>query len=194
MGSEPGALGFDEFRGVLAEIVDGIEGQFAGDVVGLVVGRGFDVGGPAIGGLEKLGERFADVVVAAAVFVEVVFELVDDGSELFEEVVGVLLAARAARGGEEIMDSIGALVEEPGEDENTVARNVSGFAELLDLCFRESVVVVLGVKRPNVKRCGERENGEGEAESSKHSGLVVEDLVEELVLDQIKLFECGLDV
>ena len=50
------------------------------------------------------------------------------------------------------------------------------------------MAVALGVERHE-----KRENGEGEAETSKHSGLVVEDLVEELVLDQIELFECGLD-
>src|ERR1035437_7606967 len=58
-------------------------------VVGLVVGWGFDGGGPALGGFEDLGQGLAQVGVARAVVVEVVGELVGDGGELLEEVVGV---------------------------------------------------------------------------------------------------------
>jgi hypothetical protein len=43
VGGEPGLLVFDEFGGLFAEIADGFEGQLAGDVVGLVVGRAFQV-------------------------------------------------------------------------------------------------------------------------------------------------------
>ena len=188
MGGEPGFLVCNELGGVLAEIIDGVKSQLARDVVGLIVGWGLNVGGPAVGGLKEFGEGFADVAVAGAVIVEVVFQFVGDGSELFEEVVGVLLAAGVMRIREEVMKGADALVEKLDEDEDAVARDVSGVAELFDLGVRERVVVALGVERHV-----ERENSEGEAESSKHSGLVVEDLVEELVLDQIELFECGLD-
>ncbi|WP_433983229.1 hypothetical protein RBB78_17425 [Tunturiibacter empetritectus] len=52
MGKEPGLLLFDELGGLIVEVVDGFEGEPARDVVGFVVGRGFDVGGPALGGFD----------------------------------------------------------------------------------------------------------------------------------------------
>jgi hypothetical protein len=71
VGLEPGGLVGGEFRGGLAEVADGFEGELAGDVVGVVVGRGLDLGGPAVGGGEDLGQRLAQVGVARGVVVEV---------------------------------------------------------------------------------------------------------------------------
>ena len=84
-------------------------------------GGDLSAGGPAIGGFEQLGQRLADVAVARAVVVEVVLELVGDGGELLEEIVRVLFAAGTARMGEEIVDGVGAVVEELDEDEDAVA-------------------------------------------------------------------------
>ena len=99
MGGEPGLLLFDEARGLFADVTDGFEGKFAGEIVDGVFGGLFQVGGPALGGVEEFGQRLADVAVVGAVVVEVVVELVGDGGELFEQVVGVLFAAGFARDG-----------------------------------------------------------------------------------------------
>ena len=104
MGFEPGDLVGVDFGGGFAEVADGFEGDFAGDVVGLVVGRGLEGGGPAVGGVEDFGQGFAEVGVAGAVVVEVVGELVGDGGELDDEVVGILFAAGAAGFGVEVLN------------------------------------------------------------------------------------------
>ena len=96
---EPGLLVFDQVGGLLADVADGFEGELAGEVVDRVFGRRLDVGGPALGGVEKLGEDFADVFVVGAVVIEVVVELVGDVGELLEEVVGILLRGRACGDG-----------------------------------------------------------------------------------------------
>ena len=188
MSGEPGLLALDEFGGVLAEIANGFEGQFAGDVVCLVVRCRLDAGGPAVGGLEKLGERFADVTVASAVIVEVVLKLVRDGGELFKEIVRVLFAARTARFGEEVMDGDGAIIEETDEGQDTITGSVSRFAKLLDLGIGEGMIAALCVERRV-----ESEKDEGETCASQHSSLLVENLIEELVLDLIELFERSLN-
>jgi len=108
VGFEPGGLLGDEFGGGFAEVADGFDGDLAGDGVGGVVGRGFEGGGPAVSGLDDLGEGLAEVGVAGAVVVEVVGQLIGDGGELLEEVVGVLLAAGAAGLGVEIVDLLSA--------------------------------------------------------------------------------------
>src|SRR5271156_4190097 len=100
MREEPGLLLFDHLCGLIVQVVDGFEGESAGDVVGFVVGRGLEVGRPALGGFDELGKDLADVAVAGAVVVKVVIELVGDGGELLEEIVGVLLATGFARTGE----------------------------------------------------------------------------------------------
>ena len=66
--------------------------------------------------------------MAGAVVVEVVVELVGDGSELLEEIVGVLLATGLARVGEEILDGFVAGVEKFDEEENAVGGIVGCFA------------------------------------------------------------------
>src|ERR1019366_1094303 len=110
--------------------------DLAGDVVGLVVGWGFDGGGPALGGFENLGQGLAQVGVAWAVVVEVVGEFVGDGGELHEEIVGVLFAAGAAGFGVEVLNLLGAHVEEFHEEEDAVAGDQAGVADLFDLGFR----------------------------------------------------------
>ena len=84
--------------------------------------------------------------MVGAVVVEVVVELVGDGGELLEEVVGVLFAAGLARMGVEVLDGLVAGVEELDEDEDAIVGEVGGVAELLDLTFGESGVVALGVE------------------------------------------------
>ncbi len=143
---EPGLLIFDQVGGLLADVADGFEGEFAGEVVYGVFGRRLDVRGPALGGVEKLGEDFADVFVMGAVVVEIVVELVGDVGELLEEVVGILFAAGPAGMGEEVLDLLVARVEELDEDEDAIAWEVGGVAELLYLAFREGVVAALGVE------------------------------------------------
>ena len=157
MSGEPGFLVFDEVSGFFADVADGFEGQLAGEIVGGVFGRLFDVGGPALGRVEELGEDLADVLVMGAVVVEVVVELVGDGGELLEEVVGVLFAARFAGMGEEILDLLVARVEELDEDEDAIAGIVGRVAELLDLALRHRGVGALSVK-------GQRESEEDESE------------------------------
>ncbi len=141
VGGEPGLLVFDELGGFFADVADGFESQLAGEVVGCVLGWLLEVGGPALGGIEELGQGFADVAVVGAVVVEIVVELVGDGGELLEQVVGVLLAAGLAWVGVEILDGFVAGVEELDEDEDAIVGEVGGLAELLDLAFGESVVV-----------------------------------------------------
>ena len=192
MRSEPRLLAFDEVGRVFAEVADGVEGQLAGDVVGIVVGRGAEDRGPALGGVDELGQGLADVAVTLAVVVEVVLKLVGDGGELLEEVVGVLLTAGLARVREEVADGVGALVEELDVDEDAVAGDVGGVAELLDLAFGEGVVVALGVDRRREAHERRSQQNESEGETTVHSGLVAEDLVEQLVLYQVELFEGGL--
>jgi hypothetical protein len=143
---EPGLLLFDETRGFFADVTNGLESQFAGEIVGVVFGGLFKVRGPALGGIEELGQRLSDVAVTGAVVVEVVVELVGDGGELLEEVVGVLFAAGFAGMGEEILNGLVARVEELDEDEDAIIGEVSGLAELLDLAFGQSTFAALGVE------------------------------------------------
>jgi hypothetical protein len=147
--------------------VNGFEGESAGDVVGFVVGRGLEIGRPALGGFEEFGKGFADVAVAGAVVVEVVVEFVGDGGELLEEIVGVLPSAGFARVGEEILDRFVAGVEEFDEEENAVGGIVGGFAELLDFAVGESGFRFLGVQGES-----EREQEESEGKSTKHRSLM----------------------
>jgi hypothetical protein len=146
VGEEPGFLFFDELRGLIVEIADSFEGEPSRDVVGLVVGWSFQIGGPALGGFDQLGQGFADVAVAGAIVVQIVVELVGDGGELLEEIVGVLLAAGLARAGEEILDGFVAGIEEFDEKEDAVAGIIGGFAELLDFAVGESGFGSLGVQ------------------------------------------------
>jgi len=164
MGGEPGLLVFDEARGFFADVVDGLEGKFAGEIVFRVLGRLFDVGGPAFGGIDELGEDFAEVLMLRAVVVEVVVEFVGDGGELVEEVVGVLFAAGFAGVGEEVLNPLIARVEELDEDEDAIAGVVGGFAELLDFALGHGVVVAL----LSVKGQGEGEENESEGEPTEH--------------------------
>jgi len=145
VGGEPGALLLDHLGSLFAEVTDGFEGYLAGDVVGFVVGWGFDGGGPAVGGVDELGKGFADVLVVGAVVVKVVVELVGERGELLEEVMCVLFAAGTAGDGVEILDALGAGVEELDVEENAVGGDVGGFADLLDLGLGECVLVALGV-------------------------------------------------
>ena len=64
--------------------------------------------------------------------------------DLFEEVVGVLLAAGSAGFGVEVLYGFDARVNELDEHEDTVGRDVGSFPELLDLFFREGGVAALG--------------------------------------------------
>jgi hypothetical protein len=123
----------------------------------------FDIGGPAFGGVDELGQDFADVLVVGAVVVQIVVELVGDGGELVEKVVGVLFAAGFAGVGEEILNPLVARVEELDKDEDAVAGVVGGFAELLDLAFGHDVIVALSVKGQ-----GESEENESEGEPTEH--------------------------
>ena len=132
---EPGLLLFDETRGFFADVTNGLESQFAGEIVGVVFGGLFKVGGPALGGIEELGQRLSDVAVTGAVVVEVVVELVGDSGELLEEVVGILFAAGFAGMGEEILDGFIARIEEFDEEKDAIVGEVGRFAELFDLAF-----------------------------------------------------------
>jgi hypothetical protein len=192
VGGEPGLLVFDELGGFFAEIVDGFEGDFAGDAVGVVVGRGLQVRGPTLGGIEELGERLADVAVVRAVVAQVVVELVGDGGELLEEVVGVLFAARAAGVGEEILDGLVTLVEEFDKDHYAVVGDVGGGSELVDLGVGEDVIFLLSVERRSEGEECRQDKSEGKREATGHAVLVGEDLGEELVVDLIESFEGGL--
>jgi hypothetical protein len=164
---------FNELSCLLVEVADGFEGEPAGDVVGVVVWRGLQVGGPAFGSVEELGKGLADVVVAGAVVVEVVIELVGDGGELFEEVVSVLFAAGFAGVSVEILYLLVARVEELDEDEKAVVGEVGSFAELLDFAFGECAVGALRIERQSKSKCQECEQ-----EPTGHWFLVFEDLSE----------------
>ena len=82
MCGEPGLLVCEELCGFFADVADGLESQFAGEIVGGVFRRLLEIGGPTLGGVKELGQRFADVAVIGAVVVEVVVELVGDVGEL----------------------------------------------------------------------------------------------------------------
>jgi hypothetical protein len=146
VGFEPGVLLWDEFVGGLAEVAQGFKGDLAGDVIGVVVRQRAQGGGPAVVGVEDFGEDLAQVGVAGGVVVEVVGELVGDGGELLDEVVGVLLAAGAAGMGVEVLNLLDAEVEELDEEEDALGGVVAGFADLLDLCVGEGGLVALGVE------------------------------------------------
>ena len=133
VGGEPGLLVFDELSGLFADIADGFEGQLAREVVDGVFRGLLQVGGPALGGFEELGQGLADVAVVGAVVVEVVVELVGDGGELLHQVVGVLFAARSAWMGVEIEDRLVAGVEELDEDHDAIIGDIGRLAELFDL-------------------------------------------------------------
>jgi hypothetical protein len=184
VGEKPGLLVLDEAGGFFADVADGFEGEFAGDAVGSVVGRGLQIGGPALGGVEELGKRLADVAVVGAVVVEIVVELVGDGGELLEEVVSVLLAAGFAGVGEELLNGFVAVVEEFDEDQDTVVGDIGGGAKLLDFGFGEDGIAALGVQRQ-----GESAQEERVGEATEHAVLVAEDLGEELVVNLIESFE-----
>jgi hypothetical protein len=160
---EPGLLFFDEVCGFFADIADGLEGQFAGEIVCGVFGGLFEVGGPALSSIEKLGQDLADVAVVGAVVVEVVVEFVGDVGELLEEIVSVLFAAGFAGTGEEILNRLVAGVEELDEDKDAIAGVVGGVAQLLDLALREGTLAALGVEGQN-----ECEENEGEREPAEH--------------------------
>ena len=55
MGGEPGLLVFEQLGGRFADVAEGFEGQLAGDVVGFVVGRGLDGGGPSLCCFDEFG-------------------------------------------------------------------------------------------------------------------------------------------
>ena len=167
------------------------EGQLAREVVGGVVGRLFDVGGPALGGVDEFGQGFADVAMVGAVVVEVVVELVGDGGELFEEVVSVLFAAGFAGVGEEILDRLVAGVEELDEDHDAIVGDVGGVAELLDLAFRQDGVVPL--RGQGQAESEENESSERRSPIGAFDSLVFEDFGEELIVDLVELFEGGLE-
>jgi hypothetical protein len=164
---EPGLLLSDELRGLIVEIANGFEGEPTGDVVGLVVGRGFQVGGPALGGFNQLGQGFANVAVTGAVVVQIVVELVGDGSELLEEIVGVLLAAGLTRSGEEILYGFVAGIEKLDENKNAVVGIVGDLSELLYFAVGKGGVGTLGGNGRS-----KREQKKDEQESAEHRFLV----------------------
>ena len=137
MGLEPGGLFGGELGGAFAEVADGFQGELARDGVGVVVGDGLECRGPAIGGVEDLGESLAQVGVAGAVVVEVVGEFVDDGGELAEQIAGVFFAAGAAGLGVEVLDLLEAQVVEFDEEEDAIAGEVAGLADLVDFAVGE---------------------------------------------------------
>jgi hypothetical protein len=55
VGGEPGLLAFDKVSGFFTDVADRFEGEFAGEVVGLVFGRLLQVGRPALGGVDEFG-------------------------------------------------------------------------------------------------------------------------------------------
>jgi hypothetical protein len=162
VGGEEGALVFDEAGGFFADVADALEGELAGDGVGVDLGGDAEAGGPTVGGFEELGELLAEVAMAWAVVVQVVVEFVGDGGELLEEVMEVLIAAGAAGLGYEILDGFGASVEELNKDDYAIRGDVGRLAELLDFGLREAGFAPLeGVER---RGCKEEEEG---AEGSK---------------------------
>jgi len=152
---EPGSLGGGQFGGVFAEVPGGFQGQFAGDFVGVASGDGLECGGPAIRGVEDLGKGLAEIEVARAVVVQVVGELVGDGGELVEELAGILLAAGAAGFGVEVMEFLGAEVEEFDEEEDAVGGDVARVADLLDFLVGEGRFGNLGVEWAS-ERCKDK--------------------------------------
>jgi hypothetical protein len=84
--------------------------------------------------------------VVRSVVIEVVVELVGDVGELLEEVVGILFAAGPAGMSEEVLDLLVARVEELDEDEDAIAWEIGGVAELFYFTFRQGVVAALGVE------------------------------------------------
>ena len=106
----------------------------------------------------------ADVDAAGAVVVEVVGELVGDGGELKDEVVGVLLAAGTAGMGVEVVQLLGAQVEELDEEKDAVGGVVAVLSDLVDLGLGEGGVAGLGAER----RGEGEEEGEGEGEAAEH--------------------------
>jgi hypothetical protein len=164
VGGEPCFLIFNHLRGFFADVADGFEGQLAREIVGGVFRRLLEIGSPALGGFEKFGQCFADVVVTGAVVVEIIVQLVGDAGELFEEVVGVLFAAGFARVSVKIKDRLVSGVEKLDEDRDAIVGDVGRLAELFDLALREGVVAVLGVERQNESE----EKNEREREPTKH--------------------------
>lgn len=146
VGGKPDSLLFDELGGGFAEIANGLQSQFAGDVVGFVVCGRFEGCGPTLGGAQELGESLAEVAVGWAVVVEVIVELVGNVSELFEEIVDVLFASRLARTVSEGFDGLRALVQKLDEDEDAIAGDVGGVAKLLNFGIGERSRFALGVQ------------------------------------------------
>ena len=72
MGLEPGGLIGGELGGVFAKVAQGLEGELAGDGVGVVIGEGIEIRGPAVDAGKDLGQGAAEVDVAGRVLVEVV--------------------------------------------------------------------------------------------------------------------------
>jgi hypothetical protein len=139
VGGKPGLLVLDEVFGVFAEVADGLERELTGDVVGVVVGWGLDDGGPAVDGAEELWQGLADVAVAGAVLVQVVFEVVSDGRELLEHVMDVLLAAGAAGARGQFADRLRALIHEPDEGQDALVGEAIGVTEFFDFFLRQWV-------------------------------------------------------
>ena len=54
VGDKPGLLIFDQLGGFFADVADGFESKFAREIVGCVFRWLLDIGGPALGGVEKL--------------------------------------------------------------------------------------------------------------------------------------------
>jgi len=98
-----------------------------------------------------------------AVVVQVVVELVGDGGELLEEVVGVLFAARlrgwAKRSWILLLRASRSLMK----TRMRFAGEVGGFAELLDLPSDIAFIVALSVKGQS-----ESEENESEREPTEH--------------------------
>ncbi len=134
----------DEFGGGVVNIVDGFEGELAGDTVGFVVGRGLEGGGPALGGVDEFGQSFADVAVVGTVVVEVVVELVSDKGDLFEEIVSILLAPGAVGFGVHVLDGFDAGIHDLDEEHDAIVGIVGYVAELLDLGVREGGLAAPG--------------------------------------------------
>ena len=169
MGGEPCLLLFDEPGGLFAEVADRFEGELAGDVVSVVVGRRLQAGGPAFGGFEELGESLANVAVMRAIVVEVVSQLVGDGGELLEEIVGVLLPAGPAWMGEERLYVFVAIVQKFNEDHDAVVGDIGRRAKLFDFGVGEDVIFGLSVQGHN-----EGKQNENLGKATEHAGLVAE--------------------
>src|ERR1019366_3261759 len=90
-------------------------------------------------------------------------EFVGDGGELDEEIVSVLLAAGAAGLGVEVLNCLGARVEEFDEEDDAVAGDKASIAHLIDLLLGEGRPLLLGVERRSDED-GRGEDGQGESE------------------------------